>query len=126
MLLAGTKTIEFRRRGPGRTAVGRPVLLYASSPLSSLVGHGIMLGCSRAKPSELWERYADQGGIAEQDFRAYFTGAIFGEALELQCSPLSQEVTLEALRDRYGWRPPMSWSWLVASSPLLTLIPGRT
>jgi len=123
MLLERTKTIEFRRRGPGPDAVGKHVLIYASSPVSALVGHGITLDCVRAKPSELWERYADYGGIEEHDFTAYFVGAAVGEALLLECLAFPRKVKLDFLRAQYLWRPPMSWSWLDATSPLLHLIP---
>jgi predicted transcriptional regulator len=125
MLLEGTKTVEFRRRGPGHAAIGLPVLLYASAPISAIVGHGMMLGCFRAAPAELWDRYADRGGIEKPDFEAYFAGVSVGEALELRCRCLQHPMTLNSLRGRYGWRPPMSWTWLTATSPLLALTPAR-
>jgi predicted transcriptional regulator len=124
MLLARTKTVEFRRRGPGPAALGRPVLIYASSPVCAIVGYGTSLECVRAKPSDLWNHYANHGGIDEQEFAAYFAGAIVGDALRLECSPLPNSVKLDLLRSRYNWRPPMSWSWLPAASPLLSLVAG--
>jgi predicted transcriptional regulator len=124
-LLDGTKTVEFRRRGPGQAAIGRPILLYESAPLSELVGYGSILEILRAEPSELWQRYSEQGGIEEDGFRAYFAGAALGDALVVKCSRLPHSLKLDLLRTRYNWRPPMSWSWLAATSPLLDLLPGR-
>ena len=124
VLLTGAKTIEFRRRGPGPAAVGKHVLIYASSPVSALVGYGTTLDYVRAEPSELWKRYADHGGIEEHNFAAYFAGAAVGDALLLECSAFPCKVKLDFLRAQYHWRPPMSWSWLVATSPLLDLIPA--
>jgi predicted transcriptional regulator len=123
MLLGGTKTVEFRRRGPGPAAVGKHVLIYASSPVSALVGYGTTLDCVRAEPAELWKCYADSGGIEEHDFVAYFAGCAIGDALLVECLAFPCKVELNFLRAQYHWRPPMSWSWLVATSPLLDLIP---
>jgi predicted transcriptional regulator len=123
MLLERTKTVEFRRRGPGHAATGMQLLIYASAPLSALVGYGIVLDCLRTKPAALWSQYADRGGIAEHEFDAYFAGTGVGDALLVECRPLPYSVDLGSLRCRYNWRPPMSWSWVPASSPLLPLIP---
>jgi predicted transcriptional regulator len=125
MLLERTKTVEFRRRGPGHAAIGMQALVYASAPISALVGYGIVLDCLRTKPAALSRRYADRGGIAEHAFEAYFAGAEVGDALLLECWPLPHSVDLGSLRSRYNWRPPMSWSWVPASSPLLALMPAR-
>lgn len=123
MLLVGSKTVEFRRKGPGLAAVGRPVLIYASSPVCAIVGYGITLESVRAKPLDLWKRYAADAGIDEHEFAVYFAGAVVGDALILECSPLPVSLNLNFLRARYNWRPPMSWSWLSANSPLLSLTP---
>jgi predicted transcriptional regulator len=40
-LLAGTKTVEFRRIRP-KVRVGQVVLIYACSPISAVVGWGIV------------------------------------------------------------------------------------
>jgi predicted transcriptional regulator len=125
MLLDKAKTVEFRRRGPGQVAIGMQVLLYASAPISALVGYGLTLDCVRDDPAGLWTRYAGRGGIAEHDFAAYFEGASVGDALLLDCRPLPHSVHLDMLRARYNWRPPMSWSWLRATSPLLAFVPTR-
>lgn len=121
-LVDGTKTIEFRRRGPGRDAIGKPMLIYASAPSSQLIGFGGIKDAVRADPSELWRRYAEQGGIEEDDFRAYFSGAPLGDALIVNCSRLPHYIGRNLLRTRYGVRPPQSWSWLPPTSPLLALI----
>jgi predicted transcriptional regulator len=125
MLLEGSKTIEFRRRGPGRDAIGMHVIVYASAPVSALVGYGNALDSLRREPAELWRRYAHRSGITEHDFETYFAGAVVGDALLLECWPLADNIDLGSLRSRYNWRPPMSWSWLRASSPLLALVPAR-
>jgi len=121
-LVDGTKTVEFRRRGPGRDAIGKPMLIYASSPSSQLIGFGDIKDAVRADPSELWRRYAEQGGVEEDEFRTYFAGAPLGDALIVNCSRLPHFIGLNMLRTRYGVRPPQSWSWLPATSPLLDLM----
>jgi predicted transcriptional regulator len=121
-LVDGTKTVEFRRRGPGRDAIGKPMLIYASAPLSQLIGFGGIKDAVRADPSELWGRYAEQGGTEEDDFRAYFSSASLGEALIVSCSRLPHYIGRNLLRTRYGVQPPQSWCWLAATSPLLDLI----
>jgi predicted transcriptional regulator len=123
MILNATKTVEFRRRGPGQDAVGKPFILYASAPVSALVGYGKVVECLRGSPSVLWERFGSQGGITRRDFQAYFVNAVLGEALVIERAATMSIVSLEFLRERYGWRPPMSWRWLSVSSPLLSLVP---
>jgi predicted transcriptional regulator len=125
MLLDGIKLVEFRRRGPGPAAIGKHVLIYASSPLSSLVGHAIALDCTRSAPKELWDRYATCGGLSRIDFDAYFAGTATGEALLVRCSPFPAQISLRELRNQFNCRPPISWSWLNEGSPLLTLLPTK-
>jgi predicted transcriptional regulator len=121
-LVDGKKTVEFRRRGPGRNAIGKPLLIYASAPSSQLIGFGVIKDVVRADPLELWRRYAEEGGIEEDEFRAYFSGASRGDALIVNCSRLPHCIGLNLLRTRYRVRPPQSWSWLPATSPLLDLM----
>jgi predicted transcriptional regulator len=126
MLLDGSKTVEFRRRGPDpRTAIGKPFLLYASAPVCTLVGYGRILDCIRESPLQLWNRCAKHGGVKETEFDTYFRGTTIGDALIVECAPLARSLTLDLLQQAYNWRPPMSWSWLAAESPLVRLIPTR-
>jgi predicted transcriptional regulator len=98
------------------------MLIYASAPSSQLIGFGVIKDTVRADPSELWRRYAEQGGIEEDDFWGYFSGAPLGDALIVNCSRLSHSIGFDLLRTRYGVRPPQSWSWIPATSPLLDLM----
>lgn len=68
----GTKRFEFRRR-----LAGKPVpriIVYATAPVSAVVGEVELLGMLSAPPDELWEQTKGVAGISEEKYRQYFAG----------------------------------------------------
>ncbi|MBN9619395.1 MAG: ASCH domain-containing protein, partial [Actinobacteria bacterium] len=84
-ILAGTKKVEFRKR-PIADDVTH-VIVYATAPVSAIVGAFTVENQATAAPSNLWRRFAKVGGITRHGFFSYFadrTQAIrYGEILQL-------------------------------------------
>jgi len=77
-ILAGRKTVEFRRRVPRR----RPswLYLYATSPISAILGFVEVVDLVQEAPSVLWERYSNAGSIDKHSFDTYFSDSCEGYA----------------------------------------------
>jgi predicted transcriptional regulator len=93
-ILAGEKKVEFRRRRLADDI--RLVIIYATEPVSAVVGWFEVGATIRASPSTLWERYRRVSGIKRAAYREYFFGRRFGFGIEvtragrLDPTPLSQ------------------------------------
>ncbi len=69
-ILKGSKTVEVRRRFHRRW-VGHRVSLYASAPLSSLVGQATITSVKSSDPPSIWDEFGHQIGCTEEEFFAY-------------------------------------------------------
>jgi predicted transcriptional regulator len=79
MIMDGTKRVEFRRAAFARKPTH--VFVYESSPVMRLLGYFEVGDIVLDSVDALWARYADIGGIAEDDFREYYGGRERGVAL---------------------------------------------
>ncbi|CAM3578137.1 ASCH domain protein [Nocardioides marinus] len=112
-ILAGAKRVEFRKR-PLAADVTH-VVVYATAPVSAVVGAFSVEGQHTLTPAELWQRFADVGGIEEDAFAAYYgsrdlgTGIAVGEVLR-SAAPM-------CLRSHLGIsHPPQSFRYLAAET----------
>jgi predicted transcriptional regulator len=113
-ILDGTKTFEFRRTIFRREHVTR-VVLYASHPVSKVVGEFTIAGVLTMSPSRLWKATVGRGGVKRAFFDEYFAGKDEGHALEV-ASVLEYPQPLD-LREHFGLaRPPQSFCYLRAES----------
>ncbi len=108
-ILAGRKTVEFRRRPFGQPVT--QVVIYATQPIGQVVGSFVVTDIDVASPAELWERHGDRGAISRPEFDGYFDGSITGAAIEVgHVSHLADHMPLSALAP--GLRPPQSYLYL--------------
>lgn len=77
----GEKRYEFRRQ-PMAKEVER-ILIYATAPVSALVGEFKVKQTICAHPSVLWEMTSAAAGISKADFDLYFTGKEKAFAMEI-------------------------------------------
>src|SRR5690554_1290732 len=112
-ILSGTKTFEYRRVRPNIKA-GDHIIIYASSPISSIVGSFSITQMLTASPQELWRKSHGQAGLSKKDFEAYFEGVMEGVALEVDSySRLENPLSLAMLREIYdGFHPPQSFRYV--------------
>lgn len=112
-ILAGAKRIEFRKR-PLADDVTH-VVVYATAPVSAVVGAFSVEGQHTHAPNELWRRFAEVGGIEADAFAAYYgnrdtgTGIAVGEVLR-SAAPM-------CLRSQLGIsHPPQSFRYLATET----------
>jgi len=123
-ILSGTKTVELRRTRP-RVQPGDSVLIYASSPVKAIVGGFVVDGLIQAQPAGLWDRVKHLAGVSQAEYDGYFSGVAVGYGIRI-AHPwrLPDPVGLEALRARRpSFRPPQSYSYLLADDDLLPSAP---
>jgi len=96
-IMAGEKTVEFRKTR-FRDGVSR-VVVYASSPMQKVIGYFDVSHVDEDDPAALWDRYAEEGSISEDELMAYYGDADTGVAIGVgQAVPLAKPVPLRKLK----------------------------
>ena len=72
-ILAGRKTVEYRKRIPQDDTV-RQVLIYSSHPVKRVVAEFTLEGFLSGSPEWLWGQTSEIGGITKEVFDQYFEG----------------------------------------------------
>ena len=110
-ILAGTKTVELRRKAP-RDVDGATAILYASGSIRAVVGTVQIYAVENGAPDVVWERFKDDVGITRDEFDLYFTGANEAFALVLSRATAARyPMRLPDLRE-HKLEPPQSWRYL--------------
>ncbi len=115
-VLAGKKTVEIRRKFSGKW-VGCKVALYASRPVSSLVGEATIRGVTSASPEQIWERFGPSIGCSHAEFMEYSASTHKVSAIELDSViRYLERVPLEQVSHlvRQELKPPQSYCELDA------------
>jgi predicted transcriptional regulator len=109
-LLDGSKTIELRRSFP--LIYGRHAFVYASAPVSAVLGRMIVNEVQRLPVTLLWETHSTAMALTRPEFDEYVRGKLAANALVIS-SPraFSEPVQLAELR-RLGLTPPQSFCYL--------------
>src|SRR4029077_5550410 len=83
-ILAGTKTIELRRRPP---RLSKPVsaLIYETSPIYRLRASCLMGPVSSHLPETLWGQVGHRSCVSKQEFDAYFGDRKQAHGIEISC-----------------------------------------
>lgn len=111
-ILAGTKTVEFRRSWAAEP-VGLAVI-YSSSPVQCLVGIVEIEGAVMASPMSVWTKCRARGpGIERKELMEYFAGKDQAYGILLgQLFPLEKPIRPKSIFK--GFRPPQSFRYLTA------------
>lgn len=108
-IIEGRKKVEFRKT-KFRTPPSH-VVIYASSPVSSIVGYFEVTHIETAPVVALWEKYSAVGCIGEDDFVAYYRERDEGVVLGVgEVVVLDEPIPLKDLG--LGTRPPQSFCYL--------------
>jgi predicted transcriptional regulator len=78
-IVSGRKRAEFRKRS--LAADVDVVLIYATAPVSAIIGWFTVRGTLKTKPEDIWRLLHDVGEICWSDFTAYYSGCHEGVAL---------------------------------------------
>lgn len=111
-ILNGTKTIELRRRFPTDLPVETRFVIYASSPVSKVIGECKLVKVEKLSIPELWDHSCTDAMISYEAFTEYFHGCEFGYAIHLYKqvrydAPKHLDQVLEPKS-----RPPQSYMYL--------------
>lgn len=110
-IFAGTKCVEFRRRIP--TASVGHVVVYATAPISMVVGWFAVEEIVSLAPGSLWRRFRSVAGIDKARYDEYFEGRNAAHAYVVgRHERLKKPRTLESLG--LGGAPPQSFQYLSA------------
>ncbi len=83
LILTGEKKYEFRRAIFKRPAV-RKVIIYASSPISKIIGEFEIDVILSLDISELWSHTMEYSGIDKEFYDSYFSGKDIGHAIKIK------------------------------------------
>ena len=83
LILDGEKKYEFRRAIFKNPSV-KKVVIYASSPISKIIGEFEIDDILSLKLTELWEHTMMHSGIDKDFYDSYFTGKDIGHAIKVK------------------------------------------
>jgi len=121
-MLAGTKTIELRRRAV-RVPKGTHVWIYSKVPVGQLRACGVVKEVVEGTPKEIWDGYGHLSGITTEEFDAYYAGSETACALVFsQVNEIPPSLTLNTLRTKLQtFHPPQFFKHLSQDSKELQL-----
>lgn len=96
-ILAGSKTVELRRRFPHMPA-GSRLWIYETMPTGAVVGFVTVTGMEAGTAEALWERHGKSIGVTRDEFIAYLAGCAKASAISLADARAIAPVALSTLR----------------------------
>ncbi|MGL4637372.1 MAG: helix-turn-helix domain-containing protein [Beijerinckiaceae bacterium] len=109
-IIAGSKTVELRRRFPTSSQKGTVAYIYSTSPVRAIVGVAEISDVLKLPIPQIWMRFKKTAFINKSDFDKYFEGSEYGFALlfkEVRAFP--NPMPLAELREKFGFEPPQSF-----------------
>ena len=76
-ILAGKKTVEFRRNGVPSDI--KAIVIYSTKPDQTILGYCDVSKCIIDSPENLWRDYGELGYISQHDFDRYYEGYEVGK-----------------------------------------------
>lgn len=114
LIVEGVKKIELRKKFPSDVKAGTKIIIYASAPLSMIIGECYIQSVEELTINDLWNKACIEAMISWSDFKNYFEGHKKGYAIKLsghlrydKPTPLSKHGFLPA-------RPPQSYCYIEA------------
>jgi predicted transcriptional regulator len=108
-ILNGSKQVEFRKRRIADDVTH--VVVYATAPVSAVVGAFAVNGQHTSSPPSLWRRFRRVGGISRDLFFDYFAGREQGTGIHVG-AVLAPAEPLPLLDSVGVARPPQSYQYL--------------
>jgi predicted transcriptional regulator len=82
MIFSGQKKYEYRKRVFTRTDIDK-VYVYASKPISKIIGFITIDQVIKCKASDMWEMTYKDGGVNKEYFDAYFKNCDTAHAIKI-------------------------------------------
>lgn len=108
-IIAGTKRVEFRKR-PLASDVTH-VLVYATAPISHVVGVFTVEDQVSQSPQNLWGTFKDVAGIAYSDLMSYYNGHSVGTGIQVR-EAYAAPTPLRLMDDLGITHPPQSYRYV--------------
>lgn len=105
----GTKKFEFRRLVFKNKNVNT-VVVYASAPVSKVIGEFDIEKVLKLELSELWNKTKEHAGISKEFYDCYFIGKNEGFAIQIKNPKLYS--TAKNIQEEFGMAPPQSFAYL--------------
>ncbi|MCY4251398.1 MAG: hypothetical protein OXC82_13310 [Rhodobacteraceae bacterium] len=105
----GTKGFEFRKKIFIRSGI-KHVIVYASAPISRVIGEFEIEEILKDSPVKLWKKTQQQAGISEKEFFSYFEERNVGYAIKVKHSYRYPKP--EILWNRFLIHPPQSFCYV--------------
>ena len=115
LIFSGKKTIELRRSFSNKIDNGAQAIIYSSAPVSAIVGTVIIKSVEKNTPVSIWSKFSKETQASKAEFDTYYDGRGYGIALTLSEPKRLPNITLDSLRERYNFTPPVSWRFLKES-----------
>jgi predicted transcriptional regulator len=111
-IITKEKKIELRKVKP-RVEIGDYVIIYASSPLKSVIGFGIVQKIIETSPKQMWEKYSSVLGIDKLRFDNYYAGKERAIGIKIKKIQQIQPIHLEDLRNiTPNFQPPQVYKYV--------------
>lgn len=108
-IFSGSKKFEFRRSIFKNREITK-IIVYASSPISKIIGEFEIGEILHDDLKSLWKLTKDFSGITEKYYYDYFIGKENGFALEVKKVKKYKE--LLCIKETYGIHPPQSFAYI--------------
>lgn len=108
-IFEGTKKFEFRRLLFKNKEV-KKILIYASSPISKVVGEFDIEEVIHMELNSLWQKTSKQSGITKEYFFDYFKGKENGYAIKIKRFKMYKEHL--AIEETFGVKAPQSFAYV--------------
>ena len=107
-IFSGIKKYEYRK--VIFTKKVNKVIIYASSPISKVVGEFTIDNIIKGKPDKVWQETKDYAGITVSYFNDYFKGKDIAYAIKIKdCHKYDKPLSLKEIGVQYV---PQSFSYL--------------
>lgn len=108
-ILNGEKIYELRKTIFKRNDI-KSVIIYASSPISKVIGEFEIDTILHEEINELWRKTKDKNGVERTFFNEYFTERKKGYAIKIK--KIIRYKKHYDIYEKYGVRAPQSFSYL--------------
>lgn len=105
----GTKKYEFRRSLFKNKDV-KKVIVYASAPISRVIGEFDIETVIKKEVNELWKDTKEFSGITKDFYMSYFDGKDEGFAIKVKKATKYKEDL--CIQEAYGKKPPQSFLYI--------------
>lgn len=109
-IFEGTKSFEFRRSIFKKNRDVKTVIVYASAPISKIIGEFDIDSVIHSDILSLWEKTKSSAGITKEYYLEYFEGKELGFALKIKGTRLYE--SYKDIQQEFGVKPPRSFVYV--------------